>query len=150
MQYATFTPSEVQAIVGISVDTQRDWRRRGLLQKTEDGKHKRFEVYEVAVLAALRHIINLGVPVSEAHIAAAGAAGPILDHALEADKLMIGARWRFVVVGAESGGSFRCNDLATAQAEMTKRNVPAFLVLDCQAIGRMIQKRAGKRLQTWA
>ena len=149
MEYATFTPAELQAIAGISVETQRDWRRRGLLEKSSDGKHKRFVLHEVAYLAALKHVINIGVPVSEARIAASGASKPIEQHALVADKLMTGEPPRFVVV-AEDGGSFRCDDLAMAHKAMAKRAATAFLVLDCQAIGRMIQKRAGKPLQTWA
>lgn len=154
INYATFTPAEVEGITSISRNTQRDWRRRGFFEGEDDGRHNRFSLAEVARLAALRFIIDAGVPIREALVAAAGAMNLVEHHALATDAKAhkrpdLGRARRFVVV-APALGSVQCDSLDEAHLFMAKKGTApaAFLVVDCEVIGREIQRRANKPLWT--
>jgi DNA-binding transcriptional MerR regulator len=58
-----FTPGEAAKISGVSVTTQRDWRRRGFLPKT-DG-HARFDAFEVAEMLVLSCLGQQGIGPSQ-------------------------------------------------------------------------------------
>ena len=62
---AQFTPAEAAAITGVTVETQREWRRRGFMPKHEAGWH-RFTLREVCRLRLLRELTDFGLPATRA------------------------------------------------------------------------------------
>lgn len=54
-----FTPAAAERISGVSVDLQRDWRRRGYLAK-QDG-HARFTVFDLAQMLVLKTLSDRGI-----------------------------------------------------------------------------------------
>lgn len=80
---ALFTPAEVARITGVSPELQRDWRRRGLLKPSNEGKHVRFTAYELGYLKALKAFSEAGVLVGEADLAAAASSFPTWHFASE-------------------------------------------------------------------
>ena len=58
---AEFTPAQVAAITGVSVVLQRDWRRRGYLSSSSDGKHNRYGLRDVCLIYALRAFSDTGL-----------------------------------------------------------------------------------------
>ena len=153
-----FTPGELEAITGISAATQRDWRRRGFLAKAEDGKHQRYELFSIAYLAALRHLIDAGLPVAEARLGASAAMNVVEHHAIRLDGITRrgsypgGLASRYVVA-LRQGGTVRAGSLAELEKlldEEPARRGAVFVVLDCEQIGRLIQERAGKPLSEFS
>ncbi|MFD1789678.1 MerR family transcriptional regulator [Sphingomonas floccifaciens] len=60
-----FTPAEVEKITGVSTMTQRDWRRRGFLEKRGEG-HARYDLFDLGHLLALKLLSDRGVPLDAA------------------------------------------------------------------------------------
>ena len=58
--FAKFTPSEVAHITGISTALQRDWRRRGLLEKKNEG-WSQFDLDDVVRLSVAGLLIEHGI-----------------------------------------------------------------------------------------
>lgn len=58
-----FTPAEAAKVSGVSVASQRDWRRRGFLPKTEG--HARFSIFEVAEMLVLSSLGDQGIGPSQ-------------------------------------------------------------------------------------
>lgn len=56
---AHFTPAEAERITGVSTALQRDWRRRNLLPSMSG--HARFDVFELARMAVLKHLADRGI-----------------------------------------------------------------------------------------
>lgn len=54
-----FTPADAERIAGVSVDLQRDWRRRGYLEKQEG--HARFSVFDLAQMLVLKTLSERGI-----------------------------------------------------------------------------------------
>ena len=79
IQHAQYTPAEVEAITGVAVDLQRNWRRRGFLPTSKDGKHARFGADDIAYLMALKAFSEAtpGVAISEIYELASLAVLPI-------------------------------------------------------------------------
>lgn len=75
---ADYTPSEVEAITGVSGDLQRDWRRRGFLEAKSDTKRSRFRASDLGYMMALKAFSDAGVSVAAAKDAASIAVLPIV------------------------------------------------------------------------
>lgn len=58
--WTTFTASEVEKITGVSTTTQRDWRRRGFLEATDDG-WTRYELHDLCQLLVMSALQERGV-----------------------------------------------------------------------------------------
>ena len=58
--FAKFTPGEVAHITGISTALQRDWRRRGLLEKKNEG-WSQFDLDDVVRLSVAGLLIEHGI-----------------------------------------------------------------------------------------
>lgn len=74
----TFTPREAAKITGVSVDLQRDWRRRGFLERRDVGVHK-FELTDIIRMTVMRAFTQSGMPVSTANTMASIAVLPTLS-----------------------------------------------------------------------
>lgn len=61
---SVFTPSEAEAITGVSVALQRDWRRREIIPK-RDG-HARFDLHDLADLITLKMCSDAGMSLEKA------------------------------------------------------------------------------------
>lgn len=61
---SVFTPSEAEQITGVSVDLQRDWRRRRIMPK-RDG-HARFDAHELADMLTLKMCSDAGLSLDDA------------------------------------------------------------------------------------
>lgn len=55
----TFTPGEAERITGVSTTMQRDWRRRGILDK--GAERARFDLFDLAELLALKLLSDRGI-----------------------------------------------------------------------------------------
>jgi hypothetical protein len=66
---ASFTPSQAAAITGVSVDSQRDWRRRMFLPGNPGG-WTRYSLRDLCRLRLMRALVECGLPigVAVAHI----------------------------------------------------------------------------------
>ncbi|WP_299309848.1 hypothetical protein [uncultured Croceicoccus sp.] len=60
-----FTPAEAESITGVSTMTQRDWRRRGVLTKRDEG-HARYDLFDMGGMMATKLLSDRGVPLLEA------------------------------------------------------------------------------------
>ncbi|UVI39339.1 helix-turn-helix domain-containing protein [Qipengyuania spongiae] len=60
-----FTPAEAENVTGVSTQTQRDWRRRGILAKRDEG-HARYDLFDLAEMMAIKLLSDRGVPLIEA------------------------------------------------------------------------------------
>lgn len=60
-----FTPAEAENITGVSTTTQRDWRRRGILVKRDEG-HARYDLFDLGEMMATKLLSDRGVPLIEA------------------------------------------------------------------------------------
>lgn len=56
---ALFTPAETERITGLSVNMQRDWRKRGFLNSAPG--HARFDAFEVADIAVMQALAKAGI-----------------------------------------------------------------------------------------
>lgn len=81
IENASFSPAELEAVTGLSVDSQRDWRKRGLLPQKEDRKWTRFELTDVVFVMAMKAFSEMGVVLEDAKDAASIAILPVLDFA---------------------------------------------------------------------
>lgn len=54
-----FSPSEAEAITGLTTTMQRDWRRRGLLPTND--RHAKFDVFALAEMATLKMLSDRGI-----------------------------------------------------------------------------------------
>lgn len=79
-QYAEFSPAEVARITGLSQDQQRDWRRRGVLVMSVEGRAV-FRSTNVAEVLVRKELQACGVPLTEAQGAVALATLTVVDFA---------------------------------------------------------------------
>ena len=56
-----FTPAEAAEATGVSVDLQRDWRRRDLLKPQRGSGHTRFRLPDLCRLYAMKVFSDIGV-----------------------------------------------------------------------------------------
>jgi len=59
-----FSPAEAAAITGVSVNMQRDWRRRGLLPENTEGKWTRFDLKHIIEMSVMKAFSDAGFSVS--------------------------------------------------------------------------------------
>lgn len=162
-----FSPSEAAAITGVSVDLQRDWRRRELLPENEGGKWTRFRLDHVIQMSVMKVFADAGFSVSYVAKFASMAILPTLallhdtpgavvfegdevsDHLKEMtlQRSVVGARGRYLVMikpreGAEPKIA-RFEDLERLDDFMAERDVVACTVLDCILLSQRIVERAG-------
>lgn len=73
-----FTPKEAEAVSGVSVTLQRDWRRRGLLPESEGAGWTVFHLDDVAAMLEMKLLSESGVPLKVAQEIASLSVLPIL------------------------------------------------------------------------
>ncbi|WP_324133673.1 MerR family transcriptional regulator [Bosea sp. (in: a-proteobacteria)] len=73
-----FSPSEAAAITGVSVDQQRDWRRRDLLPANVKGKWTRFTLNQIIEMSVMKTFSDAGFAVSSVTTCACMAVLPSL------------------------------------------------------------------------
>lgn len=83
----SFTAAQAEALTDVSVDKQRDWRRRGILPSGEGARWTRFSVYDLIQLAFVAEANKAGLDLKTAAALADEALRPALAHILaEADR----------------------------------------------------------------
>lgn len=60
-----FTPAEAENITGVSTMAQRDWRRRGILEKRGEG-HARYDLFDLGAMMSLKLLSDRGIPLDDA------------------------------------------------------------------------------------
>lgn len=76
-----FSPAEAETITGVGVAMQRDWRRRGIIEKADDG-WSRYDRQSLAELTIIKRLGDAGIPPSLAKDWAVWAGWRLADHAL--------------------------------------------------------------------
>lgn len=76
-----FSPAEAEAITGVGVAMQRDWRRRGIIQKADDG-WSRYDRQSLAEMTIIKHLADAGIAPALAKDWAVWAGWRLADHAL--------------------------------------------------------------------
>ena len=114
--FEKFSPAEVARVTGISQDLQRDWRRRGLLEKKTQG-WEQFDLDDLVKLSVAGLLIDRGLPASVALNAA------------------VAPNIQFLTIIAERSTEFdprlpehEQNNWATKIPEFTKRRFRRFYV----------------------
>lgn len=82
MEYATYSPSELARISGLSTDLQRVWRRRGQLVPTRQSTHARFRPLDAVEITIRYALSKLGIPPGECELDLSAALSASLFHAL--------------------------------------------------------------------
>jgi len=77
--WEVFTPAEAAAITGVSVELQRDWRRRGIEKSLARGKHPRWTAEDLARLLVRGEFSRAGISIKQTDELAALSAAPIQD-----------------------------------------------------------------------
>ena len=166
--YATFRPGEIERLTGISTSVQRDWRRRGLLQKKGDG-WSHFDTEDLVKLTVAKLSIERGMAASTALYVASAALIPLLCHVLKTstefapdvptknrktliDKMPENMQRRFMVVADNpedaAEGIVRTDDVFKAFDLWRDRKfeVGVGIVFDLVAIAEMIVARVSHPL----
>lgn len=172
-KYTKFTAGEAERITGVSTTTQRDWRRRKYLPSGRDG-WTQYESRDLAQLLVMRALQSRGIGPSLSSDIAFAAASRILFFALSCgdavedhtagkfDRLKkkipqgaIFVGWsaspgepsRYFIVWANGVMSFT-NDIQQSfgGSSQDERYQEAIIVLDLEALGSLIVKRAGRPL----
>ena len=162
-----FSPSEAALITGVSVDLQRNWRRRGLLPENKEGKWTRFSLDHIIKMSVMKVFADAGYSVSYVAKFASMAILPTLaflheapgvvvfegdevsDHIKELTlrHAVVNARGRYLVMfkSAESSEAkiSRWESLERLDDVMAERDVIACTVLDCILLSQRIIDRAG-------
>ncbi len=60
-----FTPAQAEKITGLSVASQRDFRRRGFMKATPGTGHSRFDVFDLAWMLFVRSMSDRGIGPSQ-------------------------------------------------------------------------------------
>jgi hypothetical protein len=81
LNYASYSPAELERISGLSTDMQRVWRRRGHLPPVASG-HARFDPAQVIEISIRFALSKLGVSPTESRVIDEGAIAGALYHAL--------------------------------------------------------------------
>lgn len=162
-----FSPSEAAAITGVSVDLQRDWRRRGLLPENKLGKWTRFDLKHIIEMFVMKVFSDAGFAVSNVAEIASLAILPTLARLYELpgavsfegdeveDRIMemalsravVGARGRYLVMVKDPEQSepevARCDTLDRLDSVMGESNAAHCTVLDLARLATSIADRAG-------
>lgn len=162
-----FSPSEAAAITGVSVDLQRDWRRRGLLPENKEGKWTRFDLKHIIEMFVMKVFSGAGFSVSSVAEIASLAILPTLQRlhelpgavSFEGDEVedrikemalsraVVGARGRYLVMVKDPEHSepevARCDTLGHLDSVMGESNAAHCTVLDLARLATSIADRAG-------
>lgn len=162
-----FSPSEAAIITGVSVDLQRDWRRRELLPENEGGKWTRFSLDHIIMMSVMKVFTDAGFSVSYVAKFASMAILPTLallydtpgavvfegneisDHLKEMtlQHSVVGARGRYLVMIKPRGSAepkiARFDSLERLDDFMAERNAAACTFLDCVLLSQGIVESAG-------
>ncbi|MEP4260259.1 MAG: MerR family transcriptional regulator [Rhizobiaceae bacterium] len=117
------TPGQAAKITGVSLARQRDYRRHGFLPETDDGKHSRFNLFDVARLFLLHTFGEHGMRPKQAaeiiDICAAGVAFRVLGDvdAYSGDHLAL------IDAGLVAPSTLSDNELVTMRGEAVKIGV---------------------------
>ncbi|BCG98802.1 hypothetical protein MesoLj131b_08020 [Mesorhizobium sp. 131-2-5] len=74
-----FTPSDIEAVTGVSTGLQREWRRQKILPKKTDRGWTRIGLPELVGIFVLKKLADSGFPLREAQVAAGQAVEPVLN-----------------------------------------------------------------------
>ena len=146
-----FTPAEAARATGVSVELQRDWKRRGYLAARDDGKHSRYTFEDLSRMLALKSFSDAGIGLRVATVplgsdgfrnaetAASKAMLPMLgfaDYAVRTTdpRHKIG---RYVIV--DSAGVCRTDSLDEYEQERgTHQTGPVSIIFDCKKAAEAI------------
>lgn len=74
-----FTPKEAEGVTGVSVTTQRDWRRRELLPEKEGEGWSVYRLINIVEMLAMKMLSESGVPLATAKQIASMSKMPVLS-----------------------------------------------------------------------
>lgn len=86
---STFSPAEVESFTGFTTVMQRDWRRRGYIDASEEGQHARFMSRTVASILVMRMFADVHVGPSISREFAAEAAACVMWYALDLNRNLL-------------------------------------------------------------
>jgi DNA-binding transcriptional MerR regulator len=161
-----FSPSEAEAITGLSATLQRDWRRRGFLPENKDGKWTRFSLSHIIEMFVMKALSDAGFSVSAVTKHAHAAILPTLEFLYRLpgsvvfegeeiseelkqeiiDDLCGGLPGRYIVVfqGANGdAGGLRLPSLDNLDVYMAERKTAHVTLIDCELLANTIAERAG-------
>ncbi len=171
INFANFRAGEVSEITGISPVLQRNWRRRGLLEKKGEGWSS-FSLEELVTLYVASVLIDRGVSASSALNVAQAGHFNLLTHIAKrstefapdlpkdkrktwADKLpeKYKDRFRRFLVIPDVGNAVgkelvQCDDVSKAIDQLVEKKITtgAVIVLDLETLADQIVERAGRPL----
>ncbi|QEL27260.1 MerR family transcriptional regulator (plasmid) [Bosea sp. F3-2] len=147
-----FTPAEAARATGVSVELQRDWKRRGYLASREDGKHSRYTFEDLSRMLALKSFSDAGIGLRvattplgsdgfrNAETAASMAMLPMLGFANYAIRTTDPSHriGRYVIV--DSAGVCRTDSLDDYERErgMLQTGGPVAIIFDCKKAAEAI------------
>lgn len=169
--YVVFTAGEAERITGLSLATQRDWRRRRFLPQIEGGKAG-FDVFGLCEMAAMRGFADRGIgpSISTQFAEAAGLraayfalswsnaiednSGGVFEKIIKDTGRPRGSMFvkpsflaRFMIVWADSSVTFATElDKAFDGFSWDEKLIGAVVVMDLEALGGSILDRAGRAL----
>lgn len=131
-----YTPAQAALITGVSVDLQRDWRRRGYLNSRPDGKHNRYTFRDLCLMFAFKAFSDAGLgprfadefDVRNADTAAKTAISAIEDFANYENP----QTYRYVI--AHGNGLTRTPSLAEYERQRSEKynNGAIMIIFDCK------------------
>lgn len=151
-----FTPSEAEAITGVSVALQRDWRRRELIPSTNDGKWARFTLDDIARLSVMKKLSDFGMSIKGAAEVFSITSVPVNAHLLampEAIKLPSGELVSrqlepddasFIIVSRDAKGELllaRGLTLSNLSDLLGRWKTTVCLIIDCRETAEQIRSK---------
>lgn len=162
-----FSPSEAAAITGVSLDLQRDWRRRGFLPENKQGKWTRFSLSDIIQMSTMKTFTDAGFSVSYVSSFSSMSVLPTLEVIYEIPGAVVfegdevsdsikeltirhsvsGARGRYLVMikspRKEEPTIARLGNLDNLDEFMSERQVASCTILDCILLSQNIADKAG-------
>lgn len=163
VEQASFSPAELEAITGLSVDSQRDWRKRGFLRAKDDRKWNRFDLSDVVFVMVMKAFADMGISLNDAKDAASIAILPVLRFAelrsassgpiSKPTSVRPTSDDRFVVITrkGERNSVSRVASLTDLQGWLDKQKSPRAIIccfFDCLAAAEHLEQAHGGPLIT--
>jgi DNA-binding transcriptional MerR regulator len=158
-----FSPREVEDVTGVSVTTQRDWRRRGLLPQKRSEGWSVFGLADVVKILVMKLLSDSGIPLKSASEIADLSRLPVLsefrfqseNYAFEGmeltdeqrDRIMassvVGASGRYLLVNLPTHGELDCrvargDSLDALLASRGDGTATHYLVIDHVAVAERV------------